>query len=168
VPRRNRVDPAGDLHAVAARGMFTGNRRCLVDDCSPSTAGAVSSVVPAQWAAPDEHAGFGLSQLPSAFVLEGVVVAADRREVIAGGGAAVGVVLVGAAGRGPAADEDAGAVADLDVAAQRGAGEAVVGVAARSWIRWAGSRDRCCWWTSVRTAVQAPHRAGHHARRRRG
>jgi hypothetical protein len=105
MPRRNRVDPAGDLHAVAARGMFTGNRRCLVDDCSPSTAGAVSSVVPAQWAAPDEHAGFGLSQLPSAFVLEGVVVAADRREVIAGGGAAVGVVvgvvLVGAAGPRP-------------------------------------------------------------------
>ncbi len=32
VPRRNRVDPWGDLHAVAARGMFTGNRGCLVDD----------------------------------------------------------------------------------------------------------------------------------------
>lgn len=31
-PRRNRVDPWGDLHAVPARGMFTGNRGCLVDD----------------------------------------------------------------------------------------------------------------------------------------
>jgi hypothetical protein len=32
MPRRNRVDPFGDLHAVAERGMFTGNRGCLVDD----------------------------------------------------------------------------------------------------------------------------------------
>ncbi|MCW2716985.1 hypothetical protein [Pseudonocardia sp.] len=31
MPRRNRVDPFGDLHAVAARGLFTGNRGCLVD-----------------------------------------------------------------------------------------------------------------------------------------
>lgn len=31
MPRRNRVDPWGDLHAVDARGMFTGNRGCLVD-----------------------------------------------------------------------------------------------------------------------------------------
>ena len=31
-PRRNRVDPFGDLHAVADRGMFMGNRGCLVDD----------------------------------------------------------------------------------------------------------------------------------------
>ena len=30
--RRNRVDPFGDLHSVSARGMFTGNRGCLVDD----------------------------------------------------------------------------------------------------------------------------------------
>ena len=30
--RRNRVDPFGDLHAEPARGMFTGNRGCLVDD----------------------------------------------------------------------------------------------------------------------------------------
>lgn len=30
--RRNRVDPFGDLHAVARRGTFTGNRGCLVDD----------------------------------------------------------------------------------------------------------------------------------------
>jgi hypothetical protein len=28
---RNRVDPWGDLHAVASRAMFTGNRGCLVD-----------------------------------------------------------------------------------------------------------------------------------------
>jgi hypothetical protein len=32
VPRRNRVDPWGDLHAVAPRGLFTGNRGCVVDD----------------------------------------------------------------------------------------------------------------------------------------
>jgi hypothetical protein len=32
MPRRNRVDPFGDLHTVAARGMFTGNRGCVVDD----------------------------------------------------------------------------------------------------------------------------------------
>lgn len=30
--RRNRVDPFGDLHAVSERGMFTGNRGCLVDE----------------------------------------------------------------------------------------------------------------------------------------
>ncbi|MEM7322935.1 MAG: hypothetical protein AAF531_07610 [Actinomycetota bacterium] len=32
MPRRNRVDPSGDLHAVADRGLFTGNRGCLLDD----------------------------------------------------------------------------------------------------------------------------------------
>ena len=32
MPRQNRVDPWGDLHAVPDRGMFTGNRGCLVDD----------------------------------------------------------------------------------------------------------------------------------------
>ncbi|HZX54751.1 MAG TPA: hypothetical protein VFE86_08710 [Ilumatobacteraceae bacterium] len=32
MPRRNRVDPWGDMHAVEARGMFTGNRGCVVDD----------------------------------------------------------------------------------------------------------------------------------------
>jgi hypothetical protein len=32
VPLRNRVDPFGDLRAVAARGLLTGNRGCLVDD----------------------------------------------------------------------------------------------------------------------------------------
>jgi hypothetical protein len=32
MPRRNRVDPWGDLHASAERGLFTGNRGCLVDD----------------------------------------------------------------------------------------------------------------------------------------
>lgn len=31
-PRRNRVDPFSDLHAVPDRGLFTGNRGCLVDD----------------------------------------------------------------------------------------------------------------------------------------
>jgi hypothetical protein len=32
MPRRNRVDPWGDLHAVSQHGLFTGNRGCLVDD----------------------------------------------------------------------------------------------------------------------------------------
>jgi hypothetical protein len=32
MPRRNRVDPWGDLLAVPERGLFTGNRGCLVDD----------------------------------------------------------------------------------------------------------------------------------------
>lgn len=31
MPRRNRVDPWGDLHAVASRGLYTGNRGCLMD-----------------------------------------------------------------------------------------------------------------------------------------
>jgi hypothetical protein len=31
-PRRNRVDPFGDLHAVRERGLLTGNRGCLVDE----------------------------------------------------------------------------------------------------------------------------------------
>ncbi len=31
-PRRNRIDPWGDLHAVSARGLFTGNRGCVVND----------------------------------------------------------------------------------------------------------------------------------------
>lgn len=31
-PRRNRVDPWGDLHAVDARGLLTGNRGCVVDE----------------------------------------------------------------------------------------------------------------------------------------
>lgn len=32
MPLRNRVDPWGDLHSVAERGLLTGNRGCLVDD----------------------------------------------------------------------------------------------------------------------------------------
>lgn len=32
MPRRNRVDPWGDLHAAGGRGLFTGNRGCLVND----------------------------------------------------------------------------------------------------------------------------------------
>ncbi|MDX2381300.1 MAG: hypothetical protein QNM02_16255, partial [Acidimicrobiia bacterium] len=32
MPLQNRVDPWGDLHTESARGMFTGNRGCLVDD----------------------------------------------------------------------------------------------------------------------------------------
>ena len=32
MPRRNRIDPWSDLHAASGRGLFTGNRGCLVDD----------------------------------------------------------------------------------------------------------------------------------------
>jgi hypothetical protein len=32
VPRRNRIDPWGDVHAASGRGLITGNRGCLVDD----------------------------------------------------------------------------------------------------------------------------------------
>lgn len=32
MPLRNRVDPWGDIHAVPARGTFTGNRGCLVNE----------------------------------------------------------------------------------------------------------------------------------------
>ena len=32
MPRSNRVDPWGDIHAAPERGLFTGNRGCLVDD----------------------------------------------------------------------------------------------------------------------------------------
>ncbi len=32
MPLRNRVDPWGDLHDVPERGLFTGNRGCLVDN----------------------------------------------------------------------------------------------------------------------------------------
>jgi len=32
MPHQNRVDPWGDLHAVSSRGLFTGNRGCLVDN----------------------------------------------------------------------------------------------------------------------------------------
>ena len=32
MPRLNRVDPYGDLHRTPERGLFTGNRGCLVDD----------------------------------------------------------------------------------------------------------------------------------------
>ncbi len=31
MPRLNRVDPWGDLHAASGRGLFTGNRGCLVN-----------------------------------------------------------------------------------------------------------------------------------------
>jgi hypothetical protein len=37
VPRRNRVDPFGDLHAAPQRMLFTGNRGCLVDDSGTLT-----------------------------------------------------------------------------------------------------------------------------------
>ena len=31
MPLQNRIDPFGDIHAVAARGMFTGNRGVIHD-----------------------------------------------------------------------------------------------------------------------------------------
>ena len=31
MPRRNRIDPWGDLHPVSSRGLLTGNRGCLVN-----------------------------------------------------------------------------------------------------------------------------------------
>jgi hypothetical protein len=31
MPRTNRVDPWGDLHATSSRGLFTGNRGCVVN-----------------------------------------------------------------------------------------------------------------------------------------
>jgi len=34
MPRQNRIDPWGDLHAVPERGLFTGNRGCLVNQNS--------------------------------------------------------------------------------------------------------------------------------------
>ncbi len=37
MPRRNRVDPWGDLHAVPSRGLFTGNRGCLIDEAGHLT-----------------------------------------------------------------------------------------------------------------------------------
>jgi hypothetical protein len=61
-----------------------------------------------------------------------VMAPAVRPQVGLHGGAAVGVVVgvvqVAAPGRAPAADVAAGAVADFDVAAQRGVGEPVLGV----------------------------------------
>jgi hypothetical protein len=45
VPLRNRVDPFGDLHAVAARGLLTGNRGCLVDDDGGDSAGCRGDAV---------------------------------------------------------------------------------------------------------------------------
>lgn len=39
VPLRNRVDPGGNLHAVSARGLFTGNRGILHDPDTRSLAG---------------------------------------------------------------------------------------------------------------------------------
>ena len=44
MPRRNRVDPFGDLHAVAERGMFTGNRGCLVGGTAEAQIGAAGQV----------------------------------------------------------------------------------------------------------------------------
>lgn len=32
MPRTNRIDPYGDLHADSARGLFTGNRGCLLNN----------------------------------------------------------------------------------------------------------------------------------------
>jgi len=37
IPRTNRIDPFGDIHSAAGRGLFTGNRGCLVDASSRLT-----------------------------------------------------------------------------------------------------------------------------------
>lgn len=82
-------------------------------------------VAAAEWAGPGECAGRGLFEVPAG-LLEPVVMAAQGCEVVGGGGAAVlvvgGVVLVAALWSLSAAGGDAGAVADLGVAAESGAG----------------------------------------------
>ena len=80
---------------------------------------------------PGEVSGCGLVEAPAAGGLQCVVAGAEGAEVGVEGGAAVlvgdGVVLLGLVGGAAAAGEHAGAVADLDVAAQRGVGEASIG-----------------------------------------
>jgi AcrR family transcriptional regulator len=86
----------------------------------------LDGVAAAERCGPDEAAGCGLFEGPARLRLEGVVVAAQRGEVGGDGLATVpvldGVVLIAAAGAVAAGDADARAVADLGVAAQRGAG----------------------------------------------
>jgi hypothetical protein len=81
------------------------------------------AVPAAEGAAPDEGAGVGLLDSPSTEVLHVVVVRAQRAEVGADGGSAVvvvaRVVLIGGVGSAATADEDAGAISDLGVSAQR-------------------------------------------------
>ena len=74
---------------------------------------------------PQERPRLGLLHVPSA-PLEDVIVPAQRAQVRGDGGAAVlvldGVVLVAAGRTAAAAHADTGAVADLSVTSQRGAG----------------------------------------------
>ena len=93
---------------------------------------AAGDVALAQGAGPVEPAGAGLTKAPACVVFEGVVAGAERAGVRGGGGPAPGPVagVVGGAvvGRAAAAGGGAGAVADLDVAQQRAASMAAVGV----------------------------------------
>ena len=78
--------------------------------------------------------------MPAAFVLQAVVVAADVAEIVLGRGSAAGVVDsvvgVGTVSGGAAANHDAVPVADLDVSAQRGAGESSSAVLGIGSLRW--------------------------------
>ena len=73
-----------------------------------------------QPADPVEVAGVGLVQPPATFVLESMIMSASSAEIAAGGGSAVavlaGVVFVRSAGRGAAADHDAGPVTGFQIA----------------------------------------------------
>jgi hypothetical protein len=75
----------------------------------------------AQAANLSELAGCGLIKPPAAVVLETVIMATGMAKVALVGGPALGMVLsvvgVGAAGGAPAADHDAAAIPDLEVAA---------------------------------------------------
>jgi len=80
----------------------------------------------AESAGPGEVSGLGVGEGPAAVVAQPVIVAAAGSEVGVDGGSAVGVfdavVGVGPVGGYAAAGERAGAVADVDPAAQRGSG----------------------------------------------
>ncbi len=78
-------------------------------------------VAVAKSAGPMEVTGLRLVQSPPALVLEPMMMSASGAEVVAGGGSPVtvvaGVVFVRGAGRGAAADHDAGPVPGFQIAA---------------------------------------------------
>ncbi|MGH3589445.1 MAG: hypothetical protein ACRDRF_00195 [Pseudonocardiaceae bacterium] len=82
-------------------------------------------------------------QPPAAFVLEPVVMSTGVAEVVVGGGSTAamvaGVVLVSSSGGSPASDHDAGPVADLQIAAQRGTRSPPASVACEA-VRTGGAR----------------------------
>jgi hypothetical protein len=87
---------------------------------------------------PHEPAGLGLLELPAAVGLQHVIVAAQRSQISGNSHTALligdGVVLVAAPRPTPTPRPHTGAVADLDVAAQRSAGQPL--------IEWASSSSR--------------------------